>query len=116
MFNRTLFINLMKWNFILRGQAFAHGGICTGASYDPADMMWTLQSEPHLNVGQQSSRAALLRMARRACAREGGRLVIVENGRVTHAMEWRDYGELDPEASGNFYEKKLDPADFRALF
>ena len=110
----------MKWNFILRGQAFAHGGIGTGASYDPADMHWTLHAEPGLKLEQkqrrQSSRAALLRVARRCCAGEGGRLIIMENGRVTHAMEWRDYGELDPDASGNFYEKKLDPADFRAVF
>lgn len=106
----------MKWNFILRGQAFAYGGSGTGASYVAADLQWTLQSEPRLLERQRSSRAALLRMARRACAREGGRLIIVENGRVTHAMEWCDYGELDPDASGNFYEKKLDPADFRALF
>lgn len=44
---------------------------------------------------------------------EGGRILILENGRCTHALQWRDYGEQDPDASGHWYEIQLDPRSFK---
>jgi hypothetical protein len=41
--------------------------------------------------------------------------MVIENGEVTDASEWRDAGEIDPDAEGAWYEVKLDPQDFRHL-
>ena len=57
----------------------------------------------------------MLKLARRLCAYDGRRIIVVESGVVTHAMEWRDASELDAETSGVWSEKKLDPRDFRDM-
>lgn len=105
----------MKWRIYLRGTVVKQGGWTGGHD---AEAAWTLSSEPALPagaLGRRAGRDALLAFARRLCSREGGLIVILNNGTPTHAMEWRDAGELDPEASGNYYEKKLDPRDFRGM-
>lgn len=54
-----------------------------------------------------------MRTARELCEREGGRLIVIDEGKVVSACEWRDAGAEDPEASGHWQRVHLNPRDFK---
>lgn len=62
---------------------------------------------------RRSGKAALMRTARELCEREGGRLIVIDEGKVVSACEWRDAGAEDPEASGHWQRVHLNPRDFK---
>jgi hypothetical protein len=107
--------HLMKWSFVLTSLKPSAGGWAGGQGL--GETSWTLRANRPLpnNCSKCMGKAVLLKMARELCAQEGGQLVVMENGEPTAAWEWRDAGECDPDAAGNWEKTELDPREFKNL-
>jgi len=109
----------MNWRFTLHGRTVQEGGyfgtVPGAGSAGTPGMAWTLHAVPEMppHLKRRMGKAALLKTARELCEKNGGLLLVIEEGRCVSAWQWRDAGEQDPEASGHYVKFELDPRDFK---
>ena len=92
----------MNWRFTLHGNLAREGGYfggVPGGSGETGGLAWTLHAVPALPqpLKRRTGKAALLKTARELCEKDGGLLLVVEEGRCVSAWQWRDAGESRTE-------------------